>query len=213
MPIAGQVAVYFPAVKETSGLRFHLHAPFVPELSRASVKETPVNAPLFGQLARLAATSLHTIRDLGLLTGEFLAVLPNPHDSLPCQYRPIRDAIIDAMKNQALTPTQAKSHTPAKYLRQAGRSLKDLLTDEDLRFLVGADEEPLHWAIAATPGNRDQDSFLRGLEIEKWDIPQFVECMLSVRFHRWLTTKSIEWHQQMYAVVYNYPVRLKTYIS
>ena len=28
----GTVAVFFPAEKETSGLRFHLHAPFVPEL-------------------------------------------------------------------------------------------------------------------------------------------------------------------------------------
>ena len=37
---AGRVAVFFPADKETSGLRFHLHAPFVPELSRASVKAT-----------------------------------------------------------------------------------------------------------------------------------------------------------------------------
>lgn len=34
----GSVAVYFPAEKETSGLRFHLHAPFVLELSRASVR-------------------------------------------------------------------------------------------------------------------------------------------------------------------------------
>ena len=29
----GRVAVFFPAEKETSGLRFHLHAPFVPELT------------------------------------------------------------------------------------------------------------------------------------------------------------------------------------
>ena len=105
------------------------------------------------------------------------------------------------MKNQALTPTHARSHAPAKHLRQAGRSLKDLLTEEDLGFLVGVDEEPLHWAIAATQKNRDQDSFLRGLEIEEWDIPQFVESMLSVRFQEWLATKSIEWHQQMYAVL------------
>jgi hypothetical protein len=47
----GRVSVFFPAEKETSGLRFHLHAPFVPELSRASVKETPVNLPLFQQLS------------------------------------------------------------------------------------------------------------------------------------------------------------------
>ena len=40
IPVPGKVAVYFPAEKEASGLRFHLHAPFVPELSRASIKET-----------------------------------------------------------------------------------------------------------------------------------------------------------------------------
>ena len=50
----GQVAVFFPAEKENSGLRFHLHAPFVPELSRASVKETPANLPLFKQLLFLS---------------------------------------------------------------------------------------------------------------------------------------------------------------
>ena len=60
------MAVFFPAEKETSGLRFHLHAPFVPELSRASIKETPANLPLFEQLATLAGASLHQIRDLGL---------------------------------------------------------------------------------------------------------------------------------------------------
>src|SRR3989441_5324397 len=43
----GRVAVFFPAEKETSGLRFHLHGPFVPELSRASIKETAANHPLF----------------------------------------------------------------------------------------------------------------------------------------------------------------------
>src|SRR5207248_1753643 len=76
----GRVSVFFPAEKETSGLRFHLHAPFVPELSRASVKETPANLPLFQQLASLTAASLHQIRDLGLLTVDFLSVLPTPQD-------------------------------------------------------------------------------------------------------------------------------------
>lgn len=79
----GRVAVYFPAEKETSGLRFHLHAPFVPELSRASIKETPANQPLFEQLAAVTAAALPRIRDLGLLTTDFLAVLPNPQDAVP----------------------------------------------------------------------------------------------------------------------------------
>jgi hypothetical protein len=72
----GKVAVFFPAEKEVSNLRFYLHAPFVPELSRATIKETPANQPLFRQLAALSAASLHQIRKLGLLTTEFLSVRP-----------------------------------------------------------------------------------------------------------------------------------------
>ena len=71
----GRVAVFFPAEKETSGLRFHLHAPFVPELGRASIKESTANQPLFQQLANLAASSLQRVRDLArvsyLSSGRF----------------------------------------------------------------------------------------------------------------------------------------------
>src|SRR2546426_607379 len=122
----GRVAVFFPAEKETSGLRFHLHAPFVPELSRASVKETPVNRPLFQQLSILTASALHKIRDLGLLSVDFLSVLPNPQDGIPPRYQDIRTAIIEEMNLAALTPTHGKSHAPANVLLQARASLKDL---------------------------------------------------------------------------------------
>ena len=204
MTTVGQVAVYFPAAKETSGLRFHLHAPFVPELSRASVKETPVNAPLFGQLAQLAATSLYTIRDLGLLNGEFMGVLPNPDESLPPRYQPIRAAIILEMKHKPLTPTQARSHAPAKHLLQARAPLKELLSDDDLARLYVPSGEPRQWAIAATQRNSYQDRFLAGLMITEWDIPQFVARLRGQGVQQWLETKSMEWHQQMYALLHDY---------
>ena len=91
----GSVAIYFTAAKETSNLRFHVHAPFVPELSRSSVKDTPANEPLFQQLAGLGAQSLSAIRDLGLLDRDFLAVLPNSQDDIPAQFAPIRNAIVN----------------------------------------------------------------------------------------------------------------------
>src|SRR5690606_30580615 len=94
----GTVSVFFPAEKETSGLRFHLHAPFVPELSRASIKQSAENLPLITQLAGLTAKSLHFIRDIGLLTGEFLAVLPNNDDSVPERYSVIREVILEEMQ-------------------------------------------------------------------------------------------------------------------
>lgn len=209
----GHVAVFFPAEKETSGLRFHLHAPFVPELSRASIKETSANDPLFNLLAELAASSLHDIRDLGLLTGEFLSVLPNPVDTLPKRYEPIRQSIIEAMNNEPLTPTHSKSHAPARHLLQAKASLKELLSEKDLEFLVEEDEPP-KWAIGASQRNSNQDRFLAGLAIEKWDIEEFIDLLCDKvskkrypygpyeNFMAWLSANPPEWHQQMYSTLY-----------
>lgn len=218
----GRVAVFFPAEKEASGMRFHLHAPFVPELSRASIKETPANHPLFKQIAKLAAASLHTIRALNLLTTDFLSVLPNPQDPIPPRYQPIRVAIIEEMNNYALTPTHSKSHAPAKNLLQAKASIKDWLSPEDLEFLVDYDDRPPEWAVAASQKNSNADRFLAGLAIKEWDIDEFIEFLKlkssqgrryipspaqfisgpDAQFVQWLTSKSIEWHQQMYALLY-----------
>lgn len=219
----GSVAVFFPAAKETSGLRFHLHGPFVPELSRASIKETPANEPLFDQLARLCALSLHKVKDLGLLTPEFLAILPNPQDQLPERYRPVRDAIIQEMRSHPLTPTHARGHAPASRLVQAKASLKNLLSEEDIEYLVEYDDDPPLWAVGATQQNSRIDNFLAGLEIADWGIDEFVETLrgkadttlrsISVapywatepdqEFMDWLGQKPSAWLQQLYALLHD----------
>lgn len=220
----GRVAVFFPAEKETSGLRFHLHAPFVPELSRASVKESIANAPLFDQLADLAAASLHTIRDHDLLTSEFLGVLPNRQDAIPSRYEPIREAIIDAMDNEPLTPTHSKSHYPAKYLLQGKAALKELLALEDIEYLVDYDEEPPQWAISASQRNSNADRFLSGLAIREWDSDAFIDFVTAhlsqhawrsvgsppryvqgpdPEVTKWLHGHSPEWHQRLYAFMHS----------
>ena len=218
----GCVAVFFPADKETSGLRFHLHAPFVPEVSRASIKETPANDPLFNQLAILAAAALHTIRSMKLLTVDFLAVLPNPQDSLPLRYQAIRTAITQEMNEKSLTPTHSKSHAPATQLFQARAPLKDLLSSDDIAFLIEQSDPPPQWAIGATQKNSNADRFLLGLAIRTWDVDKFVEVLKlkssvgprhistppwivtgpDEEFMEWLSTKPVEWHQQMYSLLY-----------
>lgn len=211
----GLVAVFFPAEKETSGLRFHLHAPFVPELSRASIKNSPANQPLFEQLARLAAGSLHGVKNLGLLTGEFLAVLPNNDETLPERYRSIRGSMIQEMREHPLTPTQSKGHAPAKTLLQARAALKELLSDDDLAFLFPRKDNPT-WAIGATQQNSKQDQFLKSLDITAWDVDNLVNLLrerasetlyswkgrLDPEIMKWLGSKSDEWHQQLYATIY-----------
>ena len=211
----GNVAVFFPAVKESSGLRFHLHGPFVPELSRASVKETAANIPLFGQLAALAAQSLPRIKELGLLTPEFLSVLPNPQDQIPRRYQGIHTAIVEEMKSQPLTPTHDRGHAPAKRLIQARASLKSLLSEADIQFLVDYDGAPPLWAIGATQRNGRIDQFLSGLGIREWGLNKFIETLYQKArdedglfptkpdeaFLSWLKQKSPAWTQELYALL------------
>lgn len=211
----GRVAVFFPAEKETSGLRFHLHAPFVPELSRASVKETPANDPLFKQLAELAAASLPRICEMNLLNGDLLGVLPNCRDTLPLRYQTIRSVIVEEMNSKPLTPTHSKSHAPAKHLLQAKASLKDLLSEEDIELLVNYEDKPPQWAIGAALKNTNVDRFLDDLAITKWDIEQFVELLemnttesdsqeSNDIFMAWLAKKPFEWHQQFYVLLFDH---------
>ena len=61
----GKWLYFFRRRRRSSGLRFHVHAPFVPELSRASIKNTPANAPLFEQLAFLSVQRCMESRVLG----------------------------------------------------------------------------------------------------------------------------------------------------
>ena len=216
----GRVAIYFPADKEVSGLRFHLHAPFVPELSRASVKDSPANEPLFKQLADLSVAALFAVRDRGLLDADFLAVLPNPRETLPDRYQIIRDGIIDALINQPLTPTQAKKHAPAKHLRQASAALKTLLSDDDLEQLIAYEDSPPQWVVNAPQRNSDADRLLSSLGIPNWDINDFILKLVQVHgysfqwvdgaprmikgtpIQEWLSGHSDEWHQRLYALLY-----------
>lgn len=214
----GTVSVFFPADKEVSGLRYHLHAPFVPELSRASIKNTPENAPLFEQLGGLSARALHGIKELGLLTADFLAVLPNNDDPLPERYRVIRTSVVKEMKAQPLVPTVGGSHAPAARLCQARATLKALLSDEDLAFVTGRDDQPT-WAINASQRNQAQDKFLTSLEIASWDVEElkvFLEQRARKRVHswddahvdplvlKWVAGKTLEWHQALYAILNKY---------
>ena len=213
IPVNGEVAVFFPAKKETSGLRFHLHAPFVPELSRASIKDTPDNAPLFDQLASLSVTALHGVKDIGFLIPEFLGVLPNPSDRLGEKYNPIRENIIKAFNDQPLMPTFSNGHAPAKFLLQAKADLKKLLSEDDIEFLVDYGDVAPTWAASRALQGTNVERFMSELAIRDWDVDDLLKELASkldvrslfrppdVELVNWLSKKSGDWIQQLYALL------------
>ena len=77
----GKVCIFFKAEKETSNLKFHIHAPFSSGPDRSSVKDLPVN----DVVSRWADLLLpfHKIEEEGLLTKGFQSVLPNNEDRSP----------------------------------------------------------------------------------------------------------------------------------
>lgn len=211
----GRVSVYFPAEKETSGLRFHVHAPFVTGLDRASIKDSNANSPLFLQLAQLSASALDEVRNLGLLTRDFLAVLPNPQDGIQESFKPIMRRIIAAMRERPLTPTQLGAHAEAKVLLQSSSAMKELLSADDLALLLNAHHPRPQWAISAAQRNSNADRFLAALEITRWGVDDLIKVFTRVstgiswvsetdpRIERWMASKLPEWYQQLYSLLSN----------
>lgn len=219
----GRVAVFFPAAKETSNLRFHLHAPFIPELSRASIKDHPDNHALIARLTKLVAKSLPTIRDLGFLNREFLGVLPNSKDSLSETYKPFHETVVRAMSKEPLVPMQGGGYGPATRLLQGRANIKRLLGVEDIHFLMSGWDAPYPcsprtnrstepssnyqgWAVAATQRHNNVDRFLRDLRIDVFDIRYVVPPASKehTEIGQWLATHDAPWHRAYYASIDRY---------
>lgn len=211
--IPGQVAVFFPAEKETSGLRFHLHAPFVTGMDRASIKDTSLNDPLFEQIEKLASEALFDLRDMGFLTVQTLSVFPNTQDEIPPRYQGIRRAIISAMNEKDLTPSKDAGHKPATSLVQSKASLKNILDDKGLNFWIDPHSPgDYHWAISAPQKNSMADKFLSDLNFMHFSFESFVERIKHFANYDdedydtlevWLNSKDNAWFQSFYALLYS----------
>ena len=211
----GQVCIYFPAVKETSNLRFHLHAPFASTVARDSVRECPANTELLSHLANLIAESMSAIRNQGLLSVEFLAVLPNDKDNLSDDYSPIQKQLIKAFNNKRLTPMKQGGYAAASGSYRGRPQLSDLIQDEDLAKLLRKDCSQSLWIANPQQRNQREDNFLSMLDISEWTIEHLIE-MLDTQFDLilgWLQEKPDLWHQHLYVLLDNFLSSPYSYVA
>ena len=199
----GRVCIYFPAEKETSNLRFHLHAPFASTVARDSVRNCPANDKLRDHLAELVAKSMSNIRDQGLLDVAFLATLPNDKDNLSSFYKPIMKRLIKAFNNKKLTPMKQGGHAAASWTFRGQARLSNLISDSDLATILGEDYSPPIWITNPPQLNQREDNFLSVLGISEWTTENLVNELSgnSEPIMKWLREKHDEWHQRLYVLL------------
>ncbi|MYC73458.1 MAG: hypothetical protein F4X17_22390 [Gemmatimonadetes bacterium] len=199
----GQVCIYFPAEKEASNLRFHLHAPFASTVARDSIRDCPANDELRDHIADLVTESMFAIRDQGLLDVAFLATLPNNRDPLDDFYKPIQEKLVEVFKNKKLTPMKRGGHAAASGIYRGGARLSSLISDKDLAIILGKNHSLPLWAANAPQRNQEVDNFLSSLGISEWDEKDLVSELSNQPdlVLRWLKKKSYKWHQEFYALL------------
>lgn len=205
----GEVSIFFPAEKETSNLRFHIHAPFASTVARDSVRDCEANDQLFGHIAELVVESLAPIRDQGLLTVGFLATLPNPADNLAGnapRYEPIRKALVAAFRGRNFTPLKLGGHAPSEALYRGPARILDVVSDDDLSLLT--DHASPLWAANAPQANQREDRFIESLEIDAWGwneltgvINSSFSAEVKSRIENWLVGKDDAWLMKFYALL------------
>ena len=202
-PLTGKVSIYFPAEKETSNLHFHLHAPFASTVARDSVRDCEANDALRDHLADLVSESMTAIRDQGLLTVGFLAMLPSDKDNLSEFYKPVMNRLVKTFREEKLTPMKQGGHAPAAGIYKGSRQLSDVISDEDLATILGKDRSLPLWVANPSQRNQREDNFLSMLDISTWAFENLVDALPgeSEPIPGWLSEKLDEWHQRLYALL------------
>lgn len=184
----GQVSIFFPAEKETSGLHFHVHAPFASTVARDSVRDCEANKILIGAIADLTANKLITLRDRGFLNITSYAALPMRAQDFPegSLFRPMYDSVRAALLAHPLLPANGGVFKKAEEVKLArGKELVDLFSSNQLGLIFGKKE--LFWLDSSITESVATVNFHNYLcdEIEGVEVlPESLEPKLTAQFMR-----------------------------
>lgn len=196
----GQVSIYFPAEKETSNLRFHIHAPFASTVARDSVRACQANYRLRDEVAYLVSESLSSIRDAGMLSVNFLATLPVPSDNLGQFYERIRNEVVKCFCTKPLTPVKFGGHLPGEKLIRGPSKISEMFSDDDLVAITGA--QNIKWVANPPQLNQRIDQFLNSLNIKTWGWDE-LEDYLYTDMSDFLDKKDTQWLKDLYIFLHD----------
>jgi hypothetical protein len=208
VPVDGAgLVVFFPTEKDTC-LHFLIQGPYQTTPARDNVpQDNERNKKLIQETALLVAEALVQIKEMGLLTADFLDVLPQKADfpeEMGIMFRPILAEVRKALQNEALLPAADGRHVPVGQALLAGtkallsllcpQELADLTEKEGMRWLDGSILEAQHRRFTLVHND---------LGVSQWKpatlVAHLEQCM--TRNPEWLKGKSDEWVAQLYALL------------
>lgn len=178
-----RVSIYFPAEKETSNLKFHIHAPFSSTVSRDSITKRPENDQLISLIADLLCEAALWINETDISSNSFLKCLPLDSDNLGEFYKPIQSKIIEFYNNESLLLCEDDNYYPASKCWQSTERLKGVISFNDLRVLLkGEIENDSQWLLEPYKRNAKNrvSSFLKSLKIGVFSEQDFLSKLLSL---------------------------------
>lgn len=200
--------VLFATTQETH-LQFILNGPYRTNPARETISEDDhFNVHLMKETCALMKDMLLQIRAMGLLTPQFLSVLPNGNDKLRDFYTPLREAIIETFRENELVPTDDNEYALAINVFQGPAQLREVISAEESQFFVGKDN--VCWAKGVPPNSRT-DHFLQALKIKQWSWEQ-LQTALDKKYGEysydedekdisWLAERGDSWLQKLYILL------------
>ena len=202
--LKGNVCIYFPAVKESSNLHFHINAPFASTVARDSVRFCDENRLLIKEIADLAVCSMFYFRDHGLLDMNVYATVPNSSDfdqNTDHQYCVIYQELYKAFKTYDLILTSNGEYKKITEVLQTNRDIFKLISNEEIVSIYGKS-----WIPSVAVQSREA-YFFQNLGITQYNAKTIANDLRRnpSLFDMVFNQKDIEWFRDWFAVLSEMP--------
>lgn len=160
-PVTNLPAFCFFPTKETTGLNFIIHAPFLLTDSRENIRAGDKhNRDMIARLAELAADAIFYLKEIGeetsqrLIDDRILDIIPyDPNDFSDIDDRsrisflPFHDSIRELFEQEEIIPTRDGYTTAANAYWASVQKLTDLFSDKQLGAIC--ENKDAHWAFTS----------------------------------------------------------------
>lgn len=199
-----KLVVYFPT-EQVTGLNFRLHGPFLLSDNRANIKiDNDMNNKLVQECAILLGDCLQQIKKEGLLTVDFLSLLPIRKEHVQSLFLPLYYQVLQVLKHHPSLPTADGTFANAAQVKLArGTELRELINEAQLSTLYGA-SSTLHWLSSEITLDRTPDLYRylnKDLEVDIVD-PEAFARKLEKTF---LEKQTDEWLMKLYTFLSKQP--------